>query len=82
MRKTITGVGMSIRSENANEHITLGMITFREGLEGGGRARSRLDTFKVRFSCSVSSLVHRTAKTYFRLKMSQKHQRKQHYVLQ
>lgn len=27
------GVGKSVRSEKENEHISLGMITFREGLE-------------------------------------------------
>jgi len=32
-RKTVTGVGKSIRSEKENEHISLGTITFREGLE-------------------------------------------------
>lgn len=50
MRKTTMGVGKSIRFEKENEHINLGMITFRDRLEQVRvKAGSSLCTFKVHF---------------------------------
>lgn len=33
LRKTMIGAGKPIRSQKENEHITLGIITFRKGLK-------------------------------------------------
>lgn len=74
VRKATIGVGKSIRFEKENEHINLGMITFREGPEQVRvKAGSSLRAFKVHFSYSLNRLVHRSAKMCFRPKMSQTH---------
>lgn len=74
MRKTTMGVGKSIRFEKENEHINLGMITFRDGLEQVRvKAGSSLCTFKVHFLYPLNRLVPRSAKMCFCPKTFQIH---------